>query len=36
MVIRPFRLGNIDQFEDPDAANDRLNMWLDLVHHFFL
>ena len=36
MVIKPFRLGNIDQFEDPDAANERLNVWLDLIHHFFM
>ena len=36
MVIKPFRLGSIDQFEDPDAANERLNMWLDVIRPFFL
>ena len=29
MSIKPFRLGNIDMFEDPDAANEKLELWLD-------
>ena len=36
MAIKPFRLGSIDQFEDPDAANERLDMWLDVIRPFFM
>ena len=36
MAIKPFRLGNIDQFEDPDAANDKLDQWLNATRHFYL
>ncbi|USE37573.1 hypothetical protein [Endozoicomonas sp. SCSIO W0465] len=36
MAIAPFRLGNIDQYEDPDAANDKLEQWLNNTRLFFL
>lgn len=29
MSIKPFSLGNIDMFEDPDAANEKLEQWLE-------
>jgi len=36
MAIEPFRLGNIDQFADPDAANELLDQWLDAIRPAFL
>ncbi|MFK0570773.1 hypothetical protein [Endozoicomonas sp.] len=36
MSIKPFRLGNIDQHEDPDAANEKLDQWLDETRPFYL
>ncbi|WP_419831851.1 hypothetical protein [Endozoicomonas atrinae] len=36
MAIKPFQLGNIDQSEDPDAANDKLDLWLDATRPFYL
>lgn len=36
MAIKPFRLGSIDQFADPDAANEHLDEWLDVIRPYFL
>ncbi|WP_067515040.1 hypothetical protein [Endozoicomonas ascidiicola] len=36
MAIQPFRLGKIDQFEDPDAANNKLEQWLDSTRLVYL
>ncbi|MGO0308705.1 hypothetical protein ACTL6P_19280 [Endozoicomonas acroporae] len=36
MAIKPFQLGNIDQSEDPDAANVKLDQWLDATRPFYL
>lgn len=36
MAIEPFRLICIDQLEDPDAANEQLNLWLDVIRPAFL
>ena len=31
MSIKPFSLGNIDMSEDPDAANEKLEQWLEVT-----
>ena len=31
MSIKPFSLGSIDIFEDPDAANEKLEQWLEAI-----